>query len=73
MSFYGSGTEADPSLNKGAYGLYHQVIYVNEVGSLDIGNIDQAQDLISMARRSKLKDDPRMDILQERIRLLQML
>lgn len=66
---YGSGTEADPSLKKGAYGLYHQVIYVNEVGNLDIGNIDQAQDLISMARRSKLKDDPRMDILQERIRL----
>ena len=59
----------NPSLNKGAYGLYHQVIYVNEVGNLDIGNIDQAQDLISMARRSKLKDDPRMDTLKERIRL----
>ena len=68
---YGSGendSATNPSMTKGAYGLYHQVIYVNEVGELNVGNVDQAQDLINMAQRSKLRDDPRMLSLEDQLR-----
>lgn len=68
---YGSGendSATNPSMTKGAYGLYHQVIYVNEVGELNVGNVDQAQDLINMAQRSKLRDDPRMNTLEDQLR-----
>jgi hypothetical protein len=67
---YGSGendTAQNPSMKRGAYGLYHQVIYVNEVGTLNVGDIDQAQDLINMSRRTKLRDDPKMEALKPQL------
>lgn len=45
---YGSGENVsadNPSMTKGAYGLYHQVIYKNEVGQLDIGSRQQQMEM----------------------------
>ena len=45
---YGDGTEEKPSMTKGAYGLYHQVIYKNEVGELDIGSRKQQLEMFRL-------------------------
>ena len=42
---FGDGTREKPSMKKGAYGLYHEVIYKNEVGQLDIGSRQQQMEM----------------------------
>ena len=42
---FGDGTRENPSIKKGAYGLYHEVIYKNEVGQLDIGSRQQQMEM----------------------------
>ena len=45
----------NPSMTKGAYGLYHQVIWNNEVGDLNVGDIEGAERLVDLASRKIIR------------------
>jgi len=50
---YGDGTSDKPSMKKGAYGLYHEVIYSNEVGQLEVGSRDQQKEMYRLMADNK--------------------
>ena len=45
----------NPSMTRGAYGLYHQVIWNNEVGDLNVGDIEGAERLVDLSNRKILR------------------
>ena len=45
----------NPSMTRGAYGLYHQVIWNNEVGDLNVGDIEGAELLVDLSNRKILR------------------
>ena len=52
---YGDGDKDNPSMTRGAYGLYHQVIWNNEVGDLNVGDIEGAERLVDLSNRKILR------------------
>ena len=54
---YGPTGKADPNAKRGAYAMYYNVIFENEFGPFEEGNVDQINGLVSLARKLPIEEE----------------
>lgn len=66
---YGESGQKNPASKRGAYAMYYNVIYENELGQYTEGDLDQAQNLVNLGRKLAL-DEETADSVGELRRML---